>query len=59
MSSIEDKIRNFLFRNRITVMGMAGPGRLDGPPSLDPTVYHERREINHILRPAHECECHI
>jgi ferredoxin len=36
MSGIEEKIRNFMRDQGVTVVGMAGPGRLDGPPSLDP-----------------------
>ncbi len=36
MSSIEEKIRNYMKDQGISVIGMAGPERLDGPPSLDP-----------------------
>ncbi len=36
MNGIEDKIRNFLSDQKINVMGLAGPERLNGPPSLDP-----------------------
>lgn len=36
MNSVENKIRNFLIDQKITVMGIAGPGRFEGPPSLDP-----------------------
>lgn len=35
--SIEDGIRIFLKEQGIQVCGIAGPERLDGPPSLDPT----------------------
>ena len=37
MSSIEGDIRSFLKNQGVQVIGMAGPERLDGPPSLDPT----------------------
>ena len=37
MGALEAKIRSFLKDQGLTVMGMAGPGRLDGPPSLDPS----------------------
>jgi ferredoxin len=37
MSGIEEDIRNFLKNQGVQVIGMAGPERLDGPPSLDPT----------------------
>lgn len=37
MNTMEDRIRNFLFDQNVDVVGMAGPERLDGPPSLDPT----------------------
>ena len=37
MSGIEEKIRSFLKKQGVQVMGIAGPERLDGPPSLDPT----------------------
>jgi ferredoxin len=36
MSSIEENIRIFLKNQGIQVIGIAGPERLDGPPSLDP-----------------------
>ncbi len=36
MSNIEEKIRSFLKNQGVQVMGIAGPERLDGPPSLDP-----------------------
>jgi ferredoxin len=36
MSNIEEKIRSFLKNQGAQVIGMAGPERLDGPPSLDP-----------------------
>jgi len=41
MNGIEEKIRNFLKNQGVQVIGMAGPERLDGPPSLDP-VYTMR-----------------
>lgn len=34
---MEEKIRIFLRQQGVQVMGIAGPERLDGPPSLDPT----------------------
>jgi ferredoxin len=37
MSGIEENIRNFLKNQGVQVSGIAGPERLDGPPSLDPT----------------------
>jgi len=37
MSGIEEDIRRFLKNQGVQVIGMAGPERLDGPPSLDPT----------------------
>lgn len=37
MKGIEDSIRKFLSDQNVTIMGMAGPERLDGPPSLDPS----------------------
>lgn len=37
MSSIEQNIKSFLKNQGIEVCGIAGPERLDGPPSLDPT----------------------
>ena len=37
MSGIEENIRSFLKNQGVQVIGMAGPERLDGPPSLDPT----------------------
>jgi ferredoxin len=36
MSGLEENIRSFLKSQGIQVMGLAGPERLDGPPSLDP-----------------------
>ena len=37
MAGIEEKIKGFLRERGVEVMGIAGPERLDGPPSLDPT----------------------
>ena len=37
MGALEEKIRKFLKDQGISVMGMAGPERLEGPPSLDPS----------------------
>ena len=37
MSGMEENIRSFLKNQGVQVIGMAGPERLDGPPSLDPT----------------------
>lgn len=36
MSSVEEKIKGFLREQGVEVIGIAGPERLDGPPSLDP-----------------------
>jgi len=36
MTSIEENIRSFLKDQGVRVIGIAGPERLDGPPSLDP-----------------------
>ena len=36
MSLLEEDIRNFLKNQGVGVIGIAGPERLDGPPSLDP-----------------------
>jgi epoxyqueuosine reductase QueG len=37
--SIEQKIKDFVRSQGVDVVGVAGPDRLDGPPSLDPTYY--------------------
>ena len=37
MSRIEEDIKSFLKKQGVSVAGIAGPERLDGPPSLDPT----------------------
>ena len=37
MSVIEEDIRSFLKKQGVQIIGIAGPERLDGPPSLDPT----------------------
>jgi len=37
MGALEEDIRKFLKDQGISVMGMAGPERLEGPPSLDPS----------------------
>ena len=37
MSGIEEDIKSFLKNQGVQIIGMAGPERLDGPPSLDPT----------------------
>jgi len=36
MSLLEEDIRNFLKNQGVGVIGIAGPERFDGPPSLDP-----------------------
>jgi hypothetical protein len=36
---LEQKIKDFVHSQGVDVVGIAGPGRLDGPPSLDPTYY--------------------
>lgn len=37
MGSLEQKIKDFVKEQGIAIVGIAGPDRLDGPPSLDPT----------------------
>ncbi len=37
MSSLEQQIKDFARGQGVKVVGVAGPERLDGPPSLDPT----------------------
>ena len=37
MSSLEEKIKDFVHSQGIAVVGVSGKERLDGPPSLDPT----------------------
>lgn len=37
MAGLESKIKDFARSEGIQVVGVAGPDRLDGPPSLDPT----------------------
>jgi ferredoxin len=37
MSGIEQKIKDFVKEQGVEIVGVAGPDRLDGPPSLDPT----------------------
>ena len=37
--SLEQKIKDFVRSQGVDVVGVAGPDRLDGPPSLDPTYY--------------------
>jgi len=37
MSELENKIKSFLKEQGVEVAGVAGPERLSGPPSLDPT----------------------
>lgn len=36
MAGLEEKIKDFIRSQGIQVVGLAGPERLDGPPSLDP-----------------------
>jgi len=42
MSGIEQKIKDFAKEQGVAVVGVAGPERLDGPPSLDPTYTMKR-----------------
>ena len=35
--NVEAKIKDFVRDQGVDVVGLAGPDRLDGPPSLDPT----------------------
>ncbi len=37
MGKLEQKIKDFVKAQGVAVVGIAGPERLDGPPSLDPT----------------------
>jgi hypothetical protein len=37
MAGLEQKIKDFVKEQGVAVVGIAGPDRLDGPPSLDPT----------------------
>jgi hypothetical protein len=37
MGTLEQKIKSFVKDQGVEVVGVAGPDRLDGPPSLDPT----------------------
>ncbi|MFO8048571.1 MAG: hypothetical protein R6U29_06015 [Desulfosudaceae bacterium] len=37
MGRFEQKIKDFVKEQGVNVVGLAGPERLDGPPSLDPT----------------------
>jgi hypothetical protein len=37
LSSLEPQIKDFARRQGVKLVGVAGPERLDGPPSLDPT----------------------
>ena len=37
MGNLEEKIKDFVRKQGVEVVGIAGPDRLDGPPSLDPT----------------------
>ncbi len=37
MQSLEEKIKEFARSQGVPLVGVAGPERLDGPPSLDPT----------------------
>lgn len=37
MSTVEEKIKDFVNKQGVDVVGVAGPERLNGPPSLDPT----------------------
>jgi len=37
MNDLKQRIKSFVKDQGVEVVGMAGPGHLDGPPSLDPT----------------------
>ncbi len=37
MGALEQKIKDFAKEQGVSIVGIAGPERLDGPPSLDPT----------------------
>jgi len=50
--SIEQKIKDFVRSQGVDVVGLAGPDRLDGPPSLDPTyTMKEARSIISMALP--------
>ena len=36
-TTLEEKIKDYVHSLGVEVVGLAGPERLDGPPSLDPT----------------------
>lgn len=55
MNDLKQKIKSFLKDQGVEVVGMAGPDRLDGPPSLGPDLYHERGAFSCIDGPADEC----
>ena len=42
MGSLEQKIKAFVKEQGVEVVGVAGPDRLEGPPSLDPTYTMQR-----------------
>ena len=37
VNNLEEKIKDYVRSQGVNVAGIAGPERLDGPPSLDPT----------------------
>lgn len=47
MQSIEEKIKDFAKKAGISLVGVAGPERLSGPPSIDPT--HAMRGAKSIV----------
>lgn len=50
--SLEEKIKDFVRSQGVEVFGLAGPERLDGPPSLDPTYTMKgARSIISMARP--------
>ena len=51
MESMEQRIKDFVRQQGVEVVGIAGPDRLDGPPSLDPTYTMKgaRSIVSYIL----------
>jgi hypothetical protein len=37
MGALEQEIKDFVKRMDVDIVGIAGPERLNGPPSMDPT----------------------
>ena len=55
MASLEDRIKDFARRQGVEVVGIAGPERLDGPPSLDLSyTMPGARSVVAMALPMHE-----